>query len=846
MSTTNRRHFLRNSAFLGLSVAGATGLSACGSDNDSATGPAASAPPLAQGSNWQFPQSVASGDPKPDGVVLWTRVVPTGLNAADPTTQKDAMTIGLQVTAADQSSQLGSSDALGGAMVLDTTVTVLAGHDGTVRQKVTGLQPGQVYFYQFTAGTVRSKVGRFKTAPALTASPDALNFAVLTCQDWSVNHWGAFEDVAQQNLDFFIHMGDYIYETVGKGFQTGMVESAHTALTLPNGTALGDNSSYATTLADYRYLYKMYRSDPRLQAVHERFAMIAMWDDHEFSDDCWQDAQTYDNGNAADDSKGIRADNTHQPMRRRQANQAWYEFMPADIVYDERPESAFRNVKLYRDLQFGTLAHVVMTDERLYRADHMIPESATNPATGQAVGSIGARYFVPETTLQGAEGQKMAAETSLGFPPLSLVTMLGAPQREWWMQTMSKSTATWKLWGNEVSLLKMGLNGKKAISLLIALQALPTLGTQIGQTATQTNGNVPVAAAIVAAVAAGATQATAAAAAQAIAIATASNADPVAAAMGRGLTQTQAGIAVQAFAATATAARAGGNATAQASAGAQVVAMGLVRPSVEAQGAASSFVPDALKASVTQFYQNFVVNADQWDGYNAERKVLMQHLKAGSIKNVVALTGDLHAFVAGTVMDDYNATTPTPVMVDLVSAGVSSESFFTYLRQAVGSVSQSLSTLIYYPLDVPLSATQTLKLNINLLDYTLGKAAPSLDQLVGSLRVQVRGALAQNGIPEAALDATTTQVLAGIRANPAVQSQLQPLAAMLSGIAANPWLKMVNTDAQGYMQVNVTAGQVTSTFKQVNRLVGTMAPTQRIASTATATVQAGSAAVTIA
>lgn len=826
--STSRRRFLRNSGFLGLSIAG-TGLAGC---NNSSTG--SHLPPAAQGNAWQFPQSVASGDPRPDAIVLWTRIVPAGLDAAQTTTQTSPQSVQLRITATSHNSQLGTDTALSGPLVLDTWVALNPEHDGTLRHKVTGLQPGTVYFYQFTAGTVRSRIGRFKTAPATSSSPAALNFAVLTCQDWSVNHWAAYEDVAQQDLDFFIHMGDYIYETVGKSFQVGSVESRHTALVLPNGTALPDGGQYATTLADYRYLYKMYRSDPRLQAVHERFAMIAMWDDHEFSDDCWGDSETYDNGSTTD--------NVHQPARRRQANQAWYEFMPADVVYDNSPASTFYNVRLYRDFQFGTLAHLVMTDERLYRADHLIPEGTVNPATGQPLGSIGSRYFVPETLLAATEAQKIAAAPQLGKDSMALVSMLGKTQRDWWMRTLSNATSTWKLWGNEVSLLKMGLDGSQALATLIALQAISTVATSIGQTATQTGGNLPVAAAIVAAVTAGASQSTAGAAAQAVAMADATSTDPVAAAVQAGLTPTQSGLAVQSFLA-AKAAAAGG-ATLQASAGAQVIAMGYIKADILAQGANSAFIPAALKPSVSQFFQKFVVNADQWDGYSAERKLLMQHLKAGGIQNVVALTGDIHAFFAGTVMDDYSAATPTPVMVDLVSAGVSSESFFTYLRQAVGAVSASLSTLIYYPLTVPTPAGD-LSLNVNLLDYTLGKTAPTTEQLVDSLRVQVRGALAQKGLPETQLDAITTQVLAGLKASPDVQTQLTPLAATLAGLDNNPWIALANTDAQGYLQVRVTPTSLTGTFKQVNKLVGSTAPGQRIAATTTATVSAGSASVTL-
>ena len=110
---------------------------------------------------------------------------------------------------------------------------------------------------------------------------------------------------------------------------------------------------------------------------------------------------------------------------------------------------------------------------------------------------------------------------------------------------------------------------------------------------------------------------------------------------------------------------------------------------------------------------------------------------------------------------------------------------------------------------------------------------------------QVRGALAQKGLPETQLDAITTQVLAGLKASPDVQTQLTPLAATLAGLDNNPWIALANTDAQGYLQVRVTPTSLTGTFKQVNKLVGSTAPGQRIAATTTATVSAGSASLTL-
>ena len=824
----DRRQFLRLGGFITVSVATA-GLSACGSSDYREEGV-----PLATGRDWKFPQSIASGDPRADSVMLWTRVVPNSLDATAAVATPAAGTevaVRLIVVAADNSAGLGANAALAGTPVVDAKLPLKAEFDNTLRHKVTGLQPGQVYFYQFIAGDVRSNVGRFKTAPAATADVAQLQFAYLTCQDWSINHWGALGHIAaNESLDFIVHLGDYIYETVGEAFQSGAVESRHDQLKLPDGTFKSGSAGakYATTTADYRYLYKKYRTDTRLQAVHERFAFIAVWDDHEFTDDAWQDASTYEGIVAADGS------DLHQPSRRRNANQAWFEYMPADVTFDASA-TTFQNIQIYRDFQFGKLMQLVMTDERLYRADHAIPEASINPATGKALGSIGSRYLVPQQLLDGAEAQKIAAAAKAGADGLGAVSMLGVTQREWWKGKMKAATATWKLWGNEVSLLRMGFNGVDAIATLVALAAVSTVGTAIANTVTLAGGNVRVASAIVAASTAGASNSVAQAAAMAIAGAAANATAQAGAAVGAGLSVAQATIVVAAYN------------SATPAAAAQVIAFGWIKPDVQAKQAASTFVTGSGKAAaLAPFFTRFLLNCDQWDGYNSERKALMNHLKTNAIGNVVALTGDIHSFFAGTISDDFDAAGGgTPVMVDLVSAGVSSDSFFSYLKSAAGELGD-VGTLVSYPLAIPVQGVGTVNLDINLLDYTMGKAAPTVDSLLEQLRVQLRGALAAKGVPEAQLDATVTAVQGGLKSSADFSGTLLALAQQLAGLGNNPWMKHLNTDAQGYTVVTLTPGKLVAQFKQVNKLVGGNAPASVIARVTTATVTAGAAAVTVA
>ncbi|MCD0505709.1 alkaline phosphatase D family protein, partial [Bordetella petrii] len=419
----DRRKFLKWGSFLTVSTA-ALGLAGChnsGNDDDGDDGGGDG------GAVYQYPQGVASGDPRPDSIILWTRVL-----------GEDGAAVPLRV-------QMARDESFS-ELLLDEAITAEPDWDHTVRHKVLGLDAASTYYYRFVAGASTSPVGRTRTAPAESAAVEQLKFAFISCQDWSVNHWAAFDELLAQDLDFVVHLGDYVYETVKADFQSGAVESAHAPLSLPDGTPGADGAIYATTLADYRTLYRSYRSDPRLQALHARYPMIAIWDDHEFSDDSWQDRQTY----------GTADDETRRTPRRRSANQAWFEFMPADVSLDTA-NPAFDNIQIYRAFRFGNLASLVMTDERLYRADHVIPEQ-------QAGSEIGSRYFVPKATLAGVEAMKMGAAGGTLTP----VSILGDTQRDWWKTQMRGSTTTWNLWGNEVSLLRMQFNGVLAVAGLMA------------------------------------------------------------------------------------------------------------------------------------------------------------------------------------------------------------------------------------------------------------------------------------------------------------------------------------------------------------------------------------------
>lgn len=410
----DRRQFLKRGAFFTVAAASGT-LAACGGGGSS--GSSANAP----AGTFSFPQGVASGDPRDVSAVCWTRCTRTDGGTGD-------IDLTLQV----------STDSAFATLLASVALQAVQAFDFTVRAKVTALPSATPLYYRFIAGSDTSPVGTMKTAPANGTAVSQLKFGWFTCQDWSVNHWGAMSLLANEDLDFLVHLGDYIYESVGASFQAGAAESAHTALTLPDGTAVG-SAKVATTLADYRTLYRTYRTDSRLQALHAKWPMIAIWDDHEFSDDCWQDHETYTNAN------------TQDTARRRAANQAWLEYMPVDfgdMAFDTTTQ-AYNNLRIYRDFRFGSLMHLIMTDERLYRDDHVVPEAFVAQLQGHdpinGSDSVGSRYFVQQPVLQQFEMQKAQ---QLGRWP----SVLGDTQTQWWKDTMASSTATWKVWGNEVML----------------------------------------------------------------------------------------------------------------------------------------------------------------------------------------------------------------------------------------------------------------------------------------------------------------------------------------------------------------------------------------------------------
>jgi alkaline phosphatase D len=342
-----------------------------------------------------FPQSVASGGPTPTGVILWTRIAPEVFDPDAP--------LAVQVATDDD-----FADVVYDGVVTDEAS--LEAHDYTVKVDLDGhLDPDSAYHYRFVYDGVASRTGRCRTLPHPDDSPDSVRFAVLACQNFLNGYFPAYHYVAEEDVDFLVHVGDFVYESDAgdfKGFGSREYEGREKRL--PSG------KDRVWNLEDYRYLYRTYRSDGFLQEALERHTLVAGWDDHEMVNDVYWDSRT--DAPAGDHPRGD--DPAFMTELIADAMHAWWEFMPARVEYDPNGESLQERFRLWRDFQFGDLVTLALTDERLFRD----PPREAIPTPD----NVGPQYEPPGRT------------------------MLGAEQRDWLVDTVTESETTWTVWADEV------------------------------------------------------------------------------------------------------------------------------------------------------------------------------------------------------------------------------------------------------------------------------------------------------------------------------------------------------------------------------------------------------------
>ncbi|MEV4755678.1 alkaline phosphatase D family protein [Micromonospora sp. NPDC049559] len=279
-----------------------------------------------------FSLGVASGEPLPDAVVIWTRLAPRPYEPLGGMPYR-ATTVQWQV----------ASDERFRHVVRSGTASAKPEYGYSVHVDVRGLEPGRHYWYRFRVGRYLSPSGRTRTAPAPRQRVDQLTFAVASCQSWPDGYYTAHRHIAGEDVDAVLFLGDYIYEygiaaAGGLRFVTDPVPSQF--------------RTEADTLDRYRLQYALYKSDPDLRAAHQNAPWIPTWDDHEVQD------------NYADLTSKSNAPAEDFLVRRASAYRAYWENMPLRSPAPRGP-----NYMLYRRFAFGQLADLNVLDTRQYRAD---------------------------------------------------------------------------------------------------------------------------------------------------------------------------------------------------------------------------------------------------------------------------------------------------------------------------------------------------------------------------------------------------------------------------------------------------------------------------------------------
>ncbi len=403
-----------------------------------------------------FPQGVASADPKPHALVLWTR--------AEPGVSTQTVQLLVQVSTARDFSTI----------TLDALLSTGPESDYTVRTYLQGLSPDTTYYYRFLGPNgSTSRLGRTRTAP-MPDQDKNVSMAFASCQSYEQAFYGSWarmlaDDEAAAEPDkiqFVLHLGDFIYERSWHKRLDGGTQPRYVP-PFPDGEET-DKNRYAVSLQDYRHLYKTYLSDPWLQSARARWPFICIWDDHEFCDDNFQSYNTYGDHPLP------------QAKRKLNANRAWSEYIPAVLnELDNEPAHGFTpkvlqgdeaddnldalsSLCIYRTLNWGAHLDIVLTDTRSYRSAPCLPKHFAE--------TIG----LPMNTAKLVEIADSGRQYNDGHPPKFLPygdgttlnparsrapgSCLGKTQRDWFLDTLASSRTTWKLWGNALPLIPMQLD----------------------------------------------------------------------------------------------------------------------------------------------------------------------------------------------------------------------------------------------------------------------------------------------------------------------------------------------------------------------------------------------------
>lgn len=362
-------------------------LTACGGDSKDEVVPSVKA---------DFKHGVASGDPLQDRIILWTRITPQDTAAR--------LQINWEIAKDEKFSQLVNSGS----------VVTSSAQDFTVKIDANKLVAGQQYFYRFKYGNIVSPVGKTKTLPSTTNN---VKFAVCSCSNYPAGYFYVYREMAKQEVDAIIHLGDYIYEYGQDGYATE--DALKLGRTLPS-----DNNKELIKLDDYRKRYALYRTDLDLQAAHQNTPFIVIWDDHELANDAWKEG-----------AENHQADEGSFLDRKLAALQAYFEWMPI------RPISDQDHLNIYRQFSYGNLVQLMMLDTRILARDKQLDYADYMTAQG-----LNITQFQADLTSQTR-------------------TLMGYTQRDWLIQQLESSKATWNVIGQQVLMSKMWIPAELLLSL---------------------------------------------------------------------------------------------------------------------------------------------------------------------------------------------------------------------------------------------------------------------------------------------------------------------------------------------------------------------------------------------
>lgn len=318
-------------------------------------------PPFSQN---PFTLGVASGYPTPGGVVLWTRLAPEPLAGG-----------GMPPAAVEVGWEIAADEAFR-RIVRSGKEIATADWAHSVHAEAAGLEPERPYFYRFHAGGVVSPVGRLRTAPAENTPLGRLRFAFASCQQYEQGYYAAYRHMADDDLDFVVHLGDYVYES---SWGRNHVRSHGTPEPI--------------TVEEYRNRYALYKGDANLQAAHAAHPWLVTWDDHEVDNDYAND----------------RSQDLDPPAlflkRRAAAYRAYYEHMP--LPKWAQPQGA--GMRLYCRWAFGALAQFYLLDGRQYRSHQACPREDRGGSNTVAAEDCRERLD-PERTFLGKSQERWLAD----------------------------------------------------------------------------------------------------------------------------------------------------------------------------------------------------------------------------------------------------------------------------------------------------------------------------------------------------------------------------------------------------------------------------------------------------